>query len=72
MNCPVIAMGCFLFNFAVSSNSYVDSLNDVCSGINMDLSRELSAKKNKQVPPSIFMPRVVMKNKCLFLLSCRR
>lgn len=65
-------MGCLLFNFALSSNSYVDSLNGVCSGINMDLGSELSAKKKKkQVPPLMFMPRFVMKNKCLFLLSCR-
>lgn len=49
MSCPVIAMGCLLLNFALSSNSYVDSLNDVCSGINMDLSKELSAEK-KQPP----------------------
>lgn len=42
----MIAMGGLVFDFAVSSNSYVDSLNNVCSGINMDLSREPSAKEN--------------------------
>lgn len=36
--CPVIEMGGLVFDFALSSNSYVDSLNDVCSGINMDMS----------------------------------
>ena len=35
-----------MFGFALSSRSYVDSLNYVYSGINMDLSRELSAKES--------------------------
>lgn len=35
-----------MFDFASSPNSYVDSLNDVYSGKNMDLSWELSAKEN--------------------------
>lgn len=30
-------MCCSLFDFALSSNCYVDSLNDVCSRINMGL-----------------------------------
>lgn len=35
-NCPVIVMGGLVFDFALSSNSYVYSLNDVCSGINTE------------------------------------
>jgi len=38
-------MGGLLFDFALSSNSYVDSLDNVCLGINMNLSSEMSAKE---------------------------
>lgn len=33
-------MGCLVFDFALSANSYVDSLNDVCSGINMKIMKK--------------------------------
>lgn len=51
---PVIAMGGLVFDFALSSNSPVDVLNDVCSGINTELSRELSAKE-KPPPRDAFI-----------------
>lgn len=46
---PVTAMCCSLFDFALSSNSYVDSLNDVCSRINMEL-RGALIKGRKRSP----------------------
>lgn len=44
---PVMAMGGLVFDFAWSSNSYVDSLNGVCSGINTELSGELSPAESR-------------------------
>lgn len=40
------AMCCELFDFALSSNCYVDSLNDVCSRINMGLRAALIKGRN--------------------------
>lgn len=48
------AMCCSLFDFALSSNCYVDSLNDVCSRINMGLRAALIKGRKRSLLQAVW------------------